>query len=99
MKTRGAKSNSVSTSSWMSNWKREDKATSTPKFESFKDHKVESSNRTQGKANPQASKTRDTKYLMILVMGHIASKCLNRRTTILKDNGETESVSEEMPPL
>ena len=40
LKTRGSKSNSVSTSSWMSNWRREDTATSTPKFESFKDHNV-----------------------------------------------------------
>ena len=55
LKTRGSKSNSVSTSSWMSNWKREDKATSTPKFESFKDHKVGSSNGVRGKANPQST--------------------------------------------
>ena len=36
---------------------------------------------------------------MFLETGHIASQCPNRRTTILNDNGETESVSEEMPPL
>ena len=79
----------------MWNWKREGKVTSTPKFESFKDHKVESSNRTQGKANAQASKIRDTKYFKCLGTGHIASQCPNKRTTILMDNGETESECED----
>ena len=74
----------------MWNWKREGKVTSTPKFESFKDHKVESSNRTQGKANPQASKTRDTKYFKCLGTGHIAPEGPTRRPTILKDNGEID---------
>jgi hypothetical protein len=53
----------------------------------------------KGKSESQPTRDRDIKCFKCLGKGHIASQCPNRRVMFIRDNGEVEFESEEMPPF
>ena len=102
---RTAKSYSVSTSTWKSNWgsiENHDGAVSKSKNEPFK-AKKDVTGKNNGKTDSQPNHNRDIKCLKCLGSGHIASQYPNKRVMIMCDNWEVETASEgdsdDMPPL
>ena len=90
MKRKGAAKFSTNSSSpWKPNWKKDIKG------------KEEASTKIKGKIDSQPSRNREIKCFKCLGAGHIAFQSPNKRTMVIRDNGElaTESESESMPSL
>ncbi|XP_057443907.1 uncharacterized protein LOC130736073 [Lotus japonicus] len=94
-----SKFSSSSSTSWKSNWKN-NKVISHPK-ENVKAKSTMASSKGKSETN-SSSRSRDIKCFRCQGIGHIASECPNKRSMILLDNGDIESVSssdDEMPLL
>ena len=87
---------SSSSSTWKPNWsKREERTDLKIKFEPkpYKGKEVGPS-KEKGTFEPQSNRNRDIKCFKCLGKGHIASQCPNKRTMVLRSNGEVETESE-----
>jgi len=99
--------NSVSSSSWKLNLKREDTVRSrsfVPSRTEQPKAKVDVATDAKGKSETQPKRTRDDKSFRCYGHGHYASECPNKRIMIIRDNDDMESESdrsdcEGMPPL
>ncbi|XP_070052415.1 uncharacterized protein [Nicotiana tomentosiformis] len=80
--------------SWRGNWSkpRDDKAVQRPNEDKIKENKAQGTN-----SFPTNTRNKDTKYFKCHGVGHIASEYPNRRTMILKTDGnfETDVESED----
>uniref|UniRef100_A0A2N9FHU8 RNA-directed DNA polymerase n=1 Tax=Fagus sylvatica TaxID=28930 RepID=A0A2N9FHU8_FAGSY len=103
LKRKGTRSfqNPGSSTSWKSNWRKDDGAVLKSKTEPPK-RREEVPSVNKGKTESQ-TRNRDIKCFRCLGVGHIASQCPNKRTMIARVDGEVETESEsdadQMPML
>jgi hypothetical protein len=103
LKRKGTRSfqNSGSSTSWKSNWRKDERAVLKSKTEPPK-RREEVPSVNKGKTESQ-TRNRDIKCFRCLGVGHIASQCPNKRTMIARVDGEVETESEsdadQMPML
>uniref|UniRef100_A0A2N9IRP1 Reverse transcriptase n=1 Tax=Fagus sylvatica TaxID=28930 RepID=A0A2N9IRP1_FAGSY len=103
LKRKGTRSfqNPGSSTSWKSNWRKDEGAVLKSKTEPPK-RREEVPSVNKGKTESQ-TRNRDIKCFRCLGVGHIASQCPNKRTMIARVDGEVETESEsdadQMPML
>jgi hypothetical protein len=103
LKRKGTRSfqNLGSSTSWKSNWRKDEGAILKSKTEPPK-RREEVPSVNKGKTESQ-TRNRDIKCFRYLGVGHIASQCQNKRTMIARVDGEVETESEsdadQMPML
>uniref|UniRef100_A0A2N9H1I7 RNA-directed DNA polymerase n=1 Tax=Fagus sylvatica TaxID=28930 RepID=A0A2N9H1I7_FAGSY len=103
LKRKGTRSfqNPGSSTSWKSNWRKDEGAVLKSKTEPPK-RREEVPSINKGKTESQ-TRNRDIKCFRCLGVGHIASQCPNKRTMIARVDGEVETESEsdadQMPML
>uniref|UniRef100_A0A2N9ERR9 Reverse transcriptase n=1 Tax=Fagus sylvatica TaxID=28930 RepID=A0A2N9ERR9_FAGSY len=103
LKRKGTRSfqNPGSSTSWKSNWRKDEGAVLKSKTEPPK-RREEVPSVNKGKTESQ-TRNRDIKCFRCLGVGHIASQCPNKRTMIARVDGEVETESEsdadQMPLL
>jgi hypothetical protein len=103
LKRKGTRSfqNPGSSTSWKSNWRKDDGAVLKSKTKPPK-RREEVPSVNKGKTESQ-TRNRDIKCFRCLGVGHIASQCPNKRTMIARVDGEVETESEsdadQMPML
>uniref|UniRef100_A0A2N9I8P5 CCHC-type domain-containing protein n=1 Tax=Fagus sylvatica TaxID=28930 RepID=A0A2N9I8P5_FAGSY len=97
----GSFQNPGSSTSWKSNWRKDEGAVLKSKTEPPK-RREEVPSVNKGKTESQ-TRNRDIKCFRCLGVGHIASQCPNKRTMIARVDGEVETESEsdadQMPML
>jgi hypothetical protein len=94
LKRKGTRSfqNLGSSTSWKSNWRKDEGVILKSKTEPPK-RREEVPSVNKGKTKSQ-NRNRDIKCFRCLRVGHIASQCPNKRTMIARVNGEVETESE-----